>query len=486
MVSAMSRLVVGPFNRVEGDLEIKLDVAGGAVTAAYVNSPLYRGFEQILPGKAPADALVYAPRICGICSVSQSLAAANALAMAQGLTPPDNGAHLQNLILAAENVADHLTHFYMFFMPDFAQSVYAGEPWQQAASRFRAMGGPAQREFIPARAAFLHIMGLVAGHWPHTLGLQPGGMARAIGRAQQARLTGIVLELRRFLETRLFGAPLESVAGLVSAAALAAWAEGDGPRDSDFGRFLAFSEALGLGAMGRGPDVFLSYGAYALNGVPAFARGVYSGGTVSPLDPSAITEDHASSWLVRAGGPREPSRGLTVPDADAADAYSWCKAPRLGGAVAETGALARQLVDDHPLLRDLAASGGGTVRARVVARLIEVARLIPLMERWIWEIRPGDPFCLHAAMPDEARGEGLIEAARGSLGHWLEIRKGRIFNYQIVAPTTWNFSPRDGAGQPGACEQALVGAAVREGETAPVAVQHIVRSFDPCMVCTVH
>ena len=307
----MSRLVVGPFNRVEGDLEIKLDVAGGAVTAAYVNSPLYRGFEQILPGKAPADALVYAPRICGICSVSQSLAAANALAKAQGLTPPENGAHLQNLILAAENVADHLTHFYMFFMPDFAQAAYAGEPWYEAAGRFRAMGGPAQREFIPARAAFLHIMGLVAGHWPHTLGLQPGGTARAIGRAQQARLTGIVLELRRFLETTLFGAPLESVAGLASAAALAAWAEGNGPRDSDFGRFLAFSEALGLGAMGRGPDVFLSYGAYAMKGAPAFARGVYSGGTVSGLDPSAITEDHASSWLVSR---RRPARAFTRPD----------------------------------------------------------------------------------------------------------------------------------------------------------------------------
>ena len=55
--------------------------------------------------------------------------------------------------------------------------------------------------------------------------------------------------------------------------------------------------------MGRGPDVFLSYGAYAQNGAPAFARGVYSGGTVSELDPSAITEDHASSWLVRAGRP---------------------------------------------------------------------------------------------------------------------------------------------------------------------------------------
>ncbi len=482
----MSRIVAGPFNRVEGDLEIKLDVEDGTVTAAYVNSPLYRGFEQILPGKAPADALVYAPRICGICSVSQSLAAANALARAQGLTPPPNGAHLQNLILAAENVADHLTHFYMFFMPDFAQGVYADAPWHEEAARFRAMGGPAQREFIPARAAFLHIMGLVAGHWPHTLALQPGGASRAIGRDLQARLSGIVTRLRRFLEGTLFGDTLESFAALPNAATLAQWAGTDGPRQSDSGRFLAFSEALSLEALGRGPDLFLSYGAYAQSGAPAFARGVYRAGAVSALDASAITEDHASSWLIRADGPREPARGLTVPDADAPDAYSWCKAPRLGGVVAETGALARQLVDGHPLLRDLAANGRGNVKSRVIARLIEVARLVPLMERWIWEIRPGDPFCLHAAMPDEARGEGLIEAARGSLGHWLEIRKGRIFNYQIVAPTTWNFSPRDGAGQPGACEQALSGAPVKAGEASPIAVQHIVRSFDPCMVCTVH
>ncbi len=482
----MSRLVVGPFNRVEGDLEIKLDVENGAVAAAYINSPLYRGFEQILLGKAPADALVYAPRICGICSVSQSLAAAHALAKAQGLTPPENGARLQNLILAAENRADHLTHFYMFFMPDFAQRLYGGEPWFEAAARFRAMGGPAQREFIPARAALLHIMGLVAGHWPHTLGLQPGGTTRAIGRAVQARLTGIVLGMRRFLEATLFGDALESVAALSNGAALNEWAEASGPGASDFGRFLAISEALGLGAIGRATDVFLSYGAYAVNDAPAFARGVYSSGTVSGLDPAAITEDHSSSWLVRPEAASPPARGLTVPDADAPGAYSWCKAPRLGGAVVETGALARQLVDGHPLLRDLAGSAGGNVKSRVIARLIEVARLIPLMERWIWEIRPGEPFCVHAPMPDEAKGVGLVEAARGSLGHWLEIRKGRIFNYQIVAPTTWNFSPRDGAGQPGACEQALVGAAVRAGETAPAAVQHIVRSFDPCMVCTVH
>ena len=43
----MSRIVVGPFNRVEGDLEVALQVEGGAVRSAEVSSPLFRGFEQI-------------------------------------------------------------------------------------------------------------------------------------------------------------------------------------------------------------------------------------------------------------------------------------------------------------------------------------------------------------------------------------------------------------------------------------------------------
>ncbi len=71
----MSRSIVGPFNRVEGDLEVQLQIDDGRVREAWVVSPLYRGFEQILQGKVPMDALVYVPRICGICSASQSMAA---------------------------------------------------------------------------------------------------------------------------------------------------------------------------------------------------------------------------------------------------------------------------------------------------------------------------------------------------------------------------------------------------------------------------
>ncbi|HEY9191675.1 MAG TPA: nickel-dependent hydrogenase large subunit, partial [Methyloversatilis sp.] len=87
----MTRLLVGPFNRVEGDLEVTLDIADGRVASAHVTAPMFRGFEQILRGREPHDALVYVPRICGICSVSQSVAAARALADLGGIAMPPNG-----------------------------------------------------------------------------------------------------------------------------------------------------------------------------------------------------------------------------------------------------------------------------------------------------------------------------------------------------------------------------------------------------------
>ncbi len=481
----MSKLVVGPFNRVEGDLEVRLDIDSGQVTSARVNSPLYRGFEQILHGKDPLDTLVIAPRICGICSVSQSTAAARALADLAGCTMPPNGEMACNLVLACENLADHFSHFYLFFMPDFARAVYAGEPWSGwIEPRFRAMTGSAPRVAMPARTELLHLMGMLAGKWPHSLSLQPGGSTKPVQQQERLRLLAILSAFRGFLERQTFADRLEAVVALDSAAALAAWADAAPPQQGDLRAFLHLAEALRLDQLGRGVDRFMSYGSLPLDGEPLFQRGLWFQGP-APLDDAAISEDPSHSWM-QGGEPLHPARGSTVPDADKAGGYSWCKAPRLAGEPVEVGALARQLVDGHPLIRDLVATSGGNVRNRVVARLLESARLVIAMEEWVRALRPGEPFCDRFVLPDEGVGVGLVEAARGSLGHWLQVRHGRILNYQIIAPTTWNFSPRDGQDTPGPLEQALVGAPVRDGEQTPVAVQHIVRSFDPCMVCTVH
>ena len=185
-----SQLIVGPFNRVEGDLEIRLDIEDDAVRGAFVNSPLFRGFERIMLGKGPMDALTITPRICGICSISQSAAAARALADAAGIVPAPAGARVAALLHAVENLADHVTHFNMFFMPDFARPDYADAPWHPATvERFTAMQGSALHAATEARARLLHIVGLLGGKWPHTLAIQPGGVTRAPSQRDPGRRT---------------------------------------------------------------------------------------------------------------------------------------------------------------------------------------------------------------------------------------------------------------------------------------------------------
>ena len=197
----MTRIVVGPFNRVEGDLEVTLDVDAGVVREARVTTPLYRGFETMLVGRPPADALVIAPRICGICSVSQSMAAMTALRALSGLDPAPNGVLAANLAHAAENIADHLTHFAVFFMPDFNRPAYAGRPWHAAAAeRFAAVRGTIAEDVLPARARLLHVMGLVAGKWPHSLAFQPGGTTRALDLGARVRLAAVIRDTRLFFE----------------------------------------------------------------------------------------------------------------------------------------------------------------------------------------------------------------------------------------------------------------------------------------------
>lgn len=483
----MSKTIVGPFNRVEGDLEVQIETAGGAVENAWVVSPMYRGFEQILHGKDPRDALIYTPRICGICSVSQSIATADALAHAGGIERPENGELALNLIHACENLADHFTHFYLFFMPDFAREIYRDEPWFRAvAERFKAVKGRAGPDVMQARAEFMHLMGIMAGKWPHTLGIQPGGSTRSIEAKEKVRLLSILGGFRRFLEQRLFDAPLEQVLEIGDRQQLDDWLAAGDPDRSDFRRFLQLSRDLQLERLGTTSGRFMSYGVYPLAGVRTFRPGLWYQGVGSELDPAKITEDISHSWMEGQAEPQHPYQGVTLPSSDADAGYTWCKAPRLDGEVVEVGALARQLVDGQSLVTDLVHSSGSNVRNRVIARLLEMPRVLIEMEQWVRRLKPNEPYCTDSGLTRESEGYGLTEAARGSLGHWVRIKNGRILNYQIIAPTTWNFSPRDQQGIRGPLEQALIGAPVREGEKEPVAVQHIVRSFDPCMVCTVH
>jgi hydrogenase large subunit len=88
-------------------------------------------------------------------------------------------------------------------------------------------------------------------------------------------------------------------------------------------------------------------------------------------------------------------------------------------------------------------------------------------------------------VPEAGSGAGLTGAPRGALGHWTTIENGKVARYQAVVPTTWNGSPRDAGGVPGPIEQALANEQIRDTEN-PFEVVRTIRSFDPCLACSVH
>jgi Ni,Fe-hydrogenase I large subunit len=67
----------------------------------------------------------------------------------------------------------------------------------------------------------------------------------------------------------------------------------------------------------------------------------------------------------------------------------------------------------------------------------------------------------------------------------VKIKGGKIANYQVVTPTCWNASPRDGQGRMGAMEKALVGTELIRPDR-PIEALRIIHSFDPCLSCAVH
>ena len=67
----------------------------------------------------------------------------------------------------------------------------------------------------------------------------------------------------------------------------------------------------------------------------------------------------------------------------------------------------------------------------------------------------------------------------------MTIENGKIDNFQLVVPTTWNLGPRDEKGVPSAAEAALVGTPVADPKR-PVEILRTIHSFDPCIACSVH
>jgi [NiFe] hydrogenase large subunit len=227
---------------------------------------------------------------------------------------------------------------------------------------------------------------------------------------------------------------------------------------------------------------------------------------VAPFDPDKTTEDVSHAWY-EGKDAHHPYEGKTEPvpgEMHVDDRYTWSKAPRYDGKPMETGPLANMLVNYARGVKPVVDAVDTVLKAlnvgpeflfstlgRTAARGIETLIIANEVEGWVAELqgqiaRESRPKLVeHWTMPKSAKGVGWVTASRGALSHWIVIEDGKIDNFQLVVPTTWNMSPRDIHGAMGPFEEALTGIPIADHER-PVEILRTIHSFDPCIACAVH
>jgi hydrogenase large subunit len=137
----MGKIIIDPLNRIEGHIGVEANTVGAEsngvrVQSAYIKGNLFRGFERIMIGRDPRDAMVICQRICGVCPGDHATAASQNIGtlygykvhhedpvnpwVSQASTPlPQNAARLRNLMHAAQHLMSHILHFYHLVALDY-------------------------------------------------------------------------------------------------------------------------------------------------------------------------------------------------------------------------------------------------------------------------------------------------------------------------------------------------------------------------------
>ena len=142
MPSAVQTLDISPVGRVEGDLDVRVNIQDGVVVDAWTQAELFRGFEVILRDKDPQAGLVVTPRACGICGASHLTCAAWALDTAWQTEVPRNAILARNLGQLVESLQSLPRHHYGLFMIDYTNKNYSKSKfYEEAVKRWSPFTG---------------------------------------------------------------------------------------------------------------------------------------------------------------------------------------------------------------------------------------------------------------------------------------------------------------------------------------------------------
>jgi len=439
-------------------MEIDADIDNSIVTDARTEGLLFRGFEKMLEGRNPFDAVYFTQRICGICSTAHSVASTLALEDALGVTVSQQGRYLRDIIHGCEFLQNHIRHFYQYTAPDFIKLPESNTLFETDHNDFRL---PKQKNDLIVKHYFdsleysrnaHEMLAILGGKAPHNHGVFIGGITTQATPEKIARLRSLLLNIRQFICDSM----------IPDAYAVAEY-------------YKEYFE------IGRGYGNFLTFGCfdgYERLDTLYVNPSTYSDGRIMELNPGEITENIYSSWYTSRQETYTPFETIPEPDMKKRDAYSWVKAPRYRGLPYEVGPLARMwLCGEY--------RNGISTMDRTLARVLEAKKVANIMLCLLDNLIPGIDVQKEYEVPQSAYGAGLIDTTRGALGHWIRIENQVISLYQIITPSAWNLSTRDRDNLPGPGEKAMIGTIIRNPD-APVELGRIIRSFDPCVSCATH
>src|SRR3954451_11965869 len=198
------RVDFDPVTRVAGALAFHtvVDLDERQVHETDSIATLFRGYEVILKGRDPRDAIFISSRACGVCGGVHATTSALALEMAFGIHPPPMGIVARNIMLSVEYLYDHPLHLFLLAGPDYSEpAVRATNPelWERAqhtTCRGKETHGYAtvaelMTDLTPltgklyaealhmtrvAREAYV----LIGGKYPHPQTVVPGGISATI------------------------------------------------------------------------------------------------------------------------------------------------------------------------------------------------------------------------------------------------------------------------------------------------------------------
>jgi hypothetical protein len=157
----------------------------------------------------------------------------------------------------------------------------------------------------------------------------------------------------------------------------------------------------------------------------------------------------------------------TAAEANEACAGRWDAAfsarPDWQGTAAEAGAWTYYA--DNRLLQDVWQQSGSKTLTRLLARVLDVV-----------EMASGSAAPrLDVISPAAGEAIAVVRTARGLLMHHVRLAAEQVAEYEIVAPTEWNFHPD------GAFAQDMRGLKVRDAERLQQLAHIAALSLDPCV-----